>query len=73
MTTKTTPTDIDRANINTANKTFIFRKIENFFIGLTSFLLLGVVTFPMIVALIFFAQLTASGHLESGLSYVLFG
>ena len=73
MNTKTTHITQDSANISPAQKYFILSDIKNLFIGFTSFLLLGAVTFPMIITLIFLAQLTTAGHLESGLSYVLFG
>ena len=73
MNIKTTHTDQDNAKNSRTNKTNIFRNIKNSVIGFSSLLLLGTVTFPMIVALIFLAQLTTTGHLESGFSYVLFG
>ncbi len=73
MNTKTIYTNQGNTKNSSTNKTSIFKKIKDSIIGFTSFLLLGAVTFPMIIALIFLAQLTTAGHLESGFSYVLFG
>ena len=55
------------------NKTNIFRSITNSIVNFTSFLLLGAVSFPIIVTLIFLAEISISGLLVSGFSQVLLG
>ena len=66
---------IKQDNIKSTSENIIniFRGIKNSIVNFTSFLLLGAVSFSIIVALIFLVEVTTAGLLVSGFSQVLFG
>jgi len=63
----------DKTKNTPANKAPVFTGIKNSIINFTSFLILGAVSFSVIVTLAFLVEATIAGVLVSGFSHVLFG